>query len=297
MSADGTGHLDTRHVRHAFARAAASYDAHAALQAEVGVRLRENLAELIDSPRRILDLGCGTGRDAVALRWLFADAELIALDLALPMLASARRRCSGDPRFAAACADAAALPLGDATLDLVHANLCLQWCGDPLAVFGELRRVLRPGGLLVFSTFGPDTLHELRDAFATVDGSPHVGRFIDMHDLGDTLLYAGFRDPVLVRENFTLTYPDPLALMRELRALGATNADATRRRTLTGKTHLRRVLAAYPSHDGDGRAIATFEAVYAQAFAPMPGQPVRTPGGDVASFSVDSLRRSRPARR
>jgi malonyl-CoA O-methyltransferase len=150
--------------------------------------------------------------------------------------------------------------------------------------------VLRPGGLLLFTTFGPATLHELRAAFAAADAAPHVGRFVDMHDIGDALLTTGFRDPVLEREDFTLTYSDALTLMRELRAIGATNADVKRPRTLTGKAHLARVVAAYESFRRDGVLPATYEVVYAQAFAPEPGQPRRTAGGEIASFPIERLR-------
>jgi malonyl-CoA O-methyltransferase len=153
--------------------------------------------------------------------------------------------------------------------------------------------VLAPGGLLMFSTFGPDTLKELRSAYADTDGHTHVSRFIDMHDIGDALLASGFRDPVLERDDFTLTYSDAWTLMRELRAIGATNADVKRQRTLTGKAHLRRVVAAYEQFRQDGVLPATYEVVYAQASAPGAGQPRRTPGGDIASFPVDRLRGSR----
>lgn len=153
--------------------------------------------------------------------------------------------------------------------------------------------MLRPDGLLVFSTFGPDTLKELRAAFATVDRTPHVSRFVDMHDIGDALLASGFRDPVLERDDFILTYADARTLMHELRAIGATNADAQRQRSLTGKAHLADVIAAYERFRHGGVLPATYEVVYAIARAPVPGQPVRGAGGDVASFPIERLRGSR----
>jgi malonyl-CoA O-methyltransferase len=197
-----------------------------------------------------------------------------------------------DP-FLLVCADAQALPLADASVDLVHSSLCLQWCEDPGLALAEFRRVLRPDGLLLFSTFGPDTLRELRAAFADVDRMPHVSRFIDMHDIGDALLASGFRDPVLERDDFTLTYADARDLMRELRAIGATNADALRQRSLTGKAHLAGVVAAYERFRRNGVLPATYEVVYAIARAPLAGQPVRSRDGDVASFPIDRLRGSR----
>ncbi len=183
--------------------------------------------------------------------------------------------------------------LADASIDLVYSNLCLQWCEDPGLALDEFRRVLRPGGMLLFSTFGPGTLQELRSAFASIDAAPHVSRFVDMHDIGDALLTTGFRDPVLERDDFILTYADARSLMRELRAIGATNADTKRPRALTGKARLQRVIAAYEAFRRDGVLPATYEVVYAHALAPAPGQPRRTPDGDVASFSIDQLRGSR----
>ena len=292
--------LDRAHIRRAFGRAAAGYAAHAALQAEVGRRLREHLDD-VDAfePARILDVGCGPGDGTLALRERWPAAELIALDLAIPMLRTgsasvpASTASANDPSVLFLCGDALALPLADASVDLVHSSLCLQWCDDPGLALAEFRRVLRPDGLLLFSTFGPDTLKELRAAFAEVDDAPHVSRFIDMHDIGDGLLASGLRDPVLERDDFTLTYADARDLMRELRAIGATNADALRRRSLTGKRHLQRVFDAYERFRRDGVLPATYEVVYAHAFAPDPGQPRRTPQGDVTSFPIERLRGSR----
>jgi len=282
--------LDARHVRHAFGRAAATYEAHAVLQAEVGARLLERLDGDALAPARVLDVGSGPGRGTAALCSRFPDAHVVALDLALPMLHAAALH-AGDPRgFARVGGDAQALPFADGGFDVVHSNLCLQWCDDPGLAIAEFARVLKPGGLLLFSTFGPATLHELRTAFAAADATPHVGRFVDMHDIGDALLTTGFRDPVLERDDFTLTYADALTLMRELRAIGATNADAKRQRTLTGKAHLKSVVDAYEAFRSEGVLPATYEVVYAQAFAPAPGQPRRTPGGEIASFPIERLR-------
>ncbi|MEO5627192.1 MAG: malonyl-ACP O-methyltransferase BioC [Dokdonella sp.] len=282
--------LDAAHIRRAFGRAAATYEAHAVLQAEVACRLRERIDASALAPQRVLDVGCGPGRSSAHLRALFPESQFIALDLALPMLRAARDYLPGSARV---CADAQALPISDASVDLVHSSLCLQWCEDPGLALAEFHRVLRPGGLLLFSTFGPGTLHELRSAFASVDAAPHVSRFIDMHDIGDALLATGFRDPVLERDDFVLTYADARTLMRELHAIGATNADAKRQRALTGKSRLLRAYAAYEPFRRDGVLPATYEVVYAQAHAPPPGQPRRHGGEDIASFPIERLRGSR----
>ncbi len=289
--------LDSAHIRRAFARAAATYEAHAVLQTEVGSRLRERLdGGTAFAPATVLDAGSGPGSGSMALRARYPQAHVVALDLALPML-QVHAGEPGDPhRLSRVCADVQALPLADASLDLVHSNLCLQWCEDPGLALAEFRRVLRPDGRLLFSTFGPDTLKELRAAFARVDSTPHVSRFIDMHDIGDALLASGFRDPVLERDDFILTYADAPSLMRELRALGATNADALRQRSLTGKGHWQRVIDACETFRRDGVLPATYEVIYAYALAPGPGQPRRTPDGDIASFPVARLRGSRRTR-
>jgi len=283
--------LDTQQVRRAFGRAAATYDAHAVLQHEVEQRLLERLDYVAAEPQRVLDLGCGTGRAAIAMRKRWNAAHVVALDLALPML---RRIRSGWLRpLARVNADARALPLADASVDVLFSNLCVQWIDDVPALFDEFRRVLRPNGYLALSTFGPDTLHELRTAWGQVDRGAHVSRFADIARVGDAMMHAGFRDPVLDAEHFTLTYAEAGALMRELKAIGATNADASRRRGLTGKSHWRGMLDAYETFRADGVLPATYEVIYAHAWAPDSAQPRRTRGGEIATFPVDRLRGSR----
>jgi malonyl-CoA O-methyltransferase len=145
----------------------------------------------------------------------------------------------------------------------------LQWCNDPDRVLRECRRVLRPGGVLHFTTLGPDTLVELRRAWQAADpGHVHVSRFLDMHDVGDALVRAGFAEPVLDVERYTLTYPDARDLMRDLKTIGAHNATAGRARGLTGKGVLQRMLDAYESFRSGGLLPATYEVVFAQAWCP-----------------------------
>jgi len=287
-------HLDKQQVRHNFGRAATSYEKHDVLQQEVQSALIERLDFYTAEPGRIIDVGAGTGRGTALLKKRYAKAEVIAVDLALPMLRAAKQHASWLKPFQRVCAEATALPLADHSVDVLHSNLCFQWIDDLKALFDECARVLKPGGLLAFSTFGPDTLKELRASWAEADQQPHVSRFLDMHDVGDAMLAAGLRDPVLDVHRYTLTYSEPRKLLEELQGLGATNADQTRERGLTGKSRYRRMLAAYETMRIDGRIPATWEVVTAHAWGPPQGQGRRgADGGEIASFSVDSLRGTR----
>jgi malonyl-CoA O-methyltransferase len=280
--------LDLHAVRHAFDRAAAQYDRHAVLQHEVEQRLLERLEFVRGEPARILDLGCGTGIASEAMRGRFGGATVIGLDWSRGMLArfSERNRNAALPL----CADMQSLPLPPRSLDLVFSNLAVQWSSTPEALFAGIRKVLRPGGMLLFSTFGPDTLHELRSAWRTADQEPHVNRFTDMHDIGDLLLAAGFSDPVMDVDLLTLEYPDVISLMRELKAIGAHNALAGRSTGLTGKEKFRRVIESYERFRSGDIYPATYEVIYGLAYGPPDGRPVRTAEGEEASFPVDALR-------
>ncbi|MDO1530360.1 malonyl-ACP O-methyltransferase BioC [Fulvimonas sp. R45] len=287
-------HVDRAQVRRHFGRAAHSYERHAALQREVQETLLGRLDFYLEEPSLVVDVGAGPGRGTAQLKKRWPKARVIALDAALPMLREAKRHSGWLKPFQRVCADATALPLPDHSVDVLHSNLCFQWIDDLPALFGECVRVLRPGGLLAFSTFGPDTLKELRAAWAAADGQPHVSRFLDMHDVGDAMINAGLRDPVLDVDRYTLTYSAPRKLLEELQGLGATNADAARARGLTRKSRYRAMLDAYEAMRVDGRIPATWEVVTAHAWGPPPGQSRRTPGGgEIASFSIDSLRGSR----
>lgn len=271
--------FDARHVRRAFSRAAHGYSAAAALQREIQSRLLESLDYLDDPalgrapPATVLDLGSGPGHATQVLRTRWPKARVVAVDLALPMLRQAR---TGWWRPAArVCGDARALPLAAGSVDVLFSNLCLQWVEDLPAAFAGFRRVLRPGGLLLFSTLGPDTLQELRAAFAAADEAPHVSAFASIARVGDALLQAGFRDPVLDRDLFVHRHADLPALMRELRAIGATNALHARRHTLTGRARFSAAAAAYEPLRSGGMLPATWEAIYAHAWAPEAGTPLR----------------------
>lgn len=296
--------FDAKQVRRAFSRSAASYDAAAQLQHAVEARLLESLDYLDDPalqrepPQRVLDLGCGTGRASIAMQKRWPKAQIVSLDLALPMLRQARgtsARSTGwlsNPfarKPAQVCADARALPLAEASVDVLFSNLCVQWVEDLDALFAGFRRVLKPNGLLLVSTFGPETLWELRDAFAHADAAPHVSPFADIAGFGDALVRAGFRQPVLDREEETTHYPDLPALMRELRAIGATNALASRRHTLTGRSRFATAASAYETHRDAQGLPATWETITAMAWAPEAGTPLREGDVDVASIPLSRI--------
>ncbi|GAB2500098.1 malonyl-ACP O-methyltransferase BioC [Arenimonas alkanexedens] len=282
--------FDRRQLRRSFGRAAPNYAAVAALQREAEARLLEQLDYLGDrSPGRILDLGCGPGRAAGAMKKRWPKAEVIALDAALPMLREVPRHTRFWRPVRRVNADVSQLPLADQCADVIFSSLCLQWVDDLPATLSEFRRVLRPDGLLLLSTFGPETLSELRDAYLTCGETPPLSPFVQIQQVGDAMLAAGFRDPVLQRDNYTLTYPDLRGLMQELRAIGAGDARRDRRRGLGGRERLQRVTAAYEPLRRDGVLPSTWEVITAQAWSPAPGAPRRDGGADLASFPADRI--------
>ena len=257
--------LDRTRVRASFARAASSYDQAAVLQRTVADQLLDRFQWVVIDPRRVVDVGTGTGYSLPQLRRRFRKAQVIGVDSAPAMLAVARARRGLWRKSPLVAADGERLPLAGAGIDVIYSNLALQWM-DPVVAFQEFRRVLRPGGLFAFSTFGPDTLMELREAWAAVDDRPHVHPFVDMHDLGDILVHTGFVDPVLDVDRYTLTYEKAADALRDLKRIGAHNAVTGRFSGLTGKTSFQRFVDAYETRRRDGRLPLTYEVVYGQAW-------------------------------
>jgi len=284
-------------IRRAFHGAAGGYDEASVLQLEVGKRLRERLDLVRLTPARVLDVGAGTGIQTAALRERYRKAQVIALDTAAAMLAVARKHGRWLRPLPCIQADARQLPLADNSVDLVFSNMTIQWCSDPVALFREFQRVLRPDGLLLFSSLGPDTLRELRASWAAVDGHAHVNPFLDMHDLGDAMIQARFADPVVDMEPFTLTYPELTGLFRDLRRTGANTVVGQRRRGLLGRAGRDRLYQAYEAYRGaDGLLPATYEVIYGHAWAVDMQPRSRTEGGDVL-VSLETMRGKLPSAR
>ena len=282
-------HLDLTQVRKSFDKAARTYDQAAAVATEIRNRLLERLDIVKLQPKAILDLGAGTGRSSKELRHRYRGAEVIALDLSPGMLAQAERRQAWLRRFDPVIGDAHRLPVKDASVELVFSNLMLEWCHDPDAVFQEIRRVLKPGGLLTFTTLGPDTLRELREGWRKIDPYTRVHRFIDMHDLGDALMRAGLAEPVMDTERLTVTYPDVDTLMKELTASGSSNVAHGRPRGLTTKARLQALRDAVRGEPRAGALPVSVEVVYGHAWAGELRRPQRA-GGEIR-IPVSSLKR------
>jgi malonyl-CoA O-methyltransferase len=276
-------HIDKARARASFGRAANTYDVAAILQKQVREEMLSRLDLVKLNPHTILDAGCGTGLASHALQKRFAKSQVVSLDFALPMLQKTRSTNPNNSLLSQVknllngvkrnllCADIESLPLANASVGLVWSNLAIQWCNDLDAALQEFHRVLQPEGLLMFSTFGPDTLKELRVATSGPVGVTSVSRFIDMHDIGDALVRAGFSAPVLDVERFTLTYDDVKSVMRDLKSIGAHNATDGRARGLLGRGFLTKLEASYEqfrlgSKSEGGKLPATFEVVYGHAW-------------------------------
>jgi malonyl-CoA O-methyltransferase len=277
--------IDKRQVRNSFERAAASYDQAAVLQREVGGRMLSRLDYIKHTPDVILDAGSGTGYGTRQLRLRYPGARMLAVDIASAMHFQARPSVSWWKQLLAVrgnqtsyvCGDIEQIPLKDSCAGLVWSNLTLQWCNDINRTLAEVHRVLQAGGLFMFSTFGPDTLKELRQAFRSADHYSHINRFTDMHDIGDMLVHNGFATPVMDMEYIVLTYDDVTSVMRDLKAIGAHNVTQGRRRGLTGKISWQKGINQYETLRIEGKLPATFEVIYGHAWKLQPRKTILTP--------------------
>lgn len=282
MSFDNVSTLDKAQVRQAFDRAARSYDEYAVLQYDIAERLLERLDVIQTNISTVLDVGCGTGYCTRALSKRYPRAKIVGADLAPEMVSVAESQQGWRRRARYLVGDAEALPVASNSIDLVFSNLAIQWC-DPDKAFAEFARVLKPGGVLMFTTFGPDTLKELRAAWQKVNAAPHVHEFIDMHDLGDALMRAGLAAPVMDMEKLVVNYPDVAGVMRDLKGIGAYNMEPSRARGLTGKRSFQNFQTAYEALAVEGRIPATYEAVFGHAWAPTVQQ--QTDAGHMVSIA------------
>ena len=259
--------LSAANVRMSFDAAADQYDQYAELQRAITDRLFEAFECLRVNPENILDLGSGTGYGSRLLNKFFNKAHVYQIDLSRLMIKKSREK---EPWFFSRnhflCADAKQLPLPDNYFDAIFSSLMLQWCDDLDEVFREVRRVLKPGGLFLFSTFGPDSLKELRECWRMADEQVHVNVFVDMHDIGDSLIRHGLDSPVLNVEHLVVTYDECKRLMHELKNIGAKNINQGRRKTLTGKNRFTKMIKHYEQYRTGNKLPATYEVIYGHAW-------------------------------
>lgn len=282
--------VDRRNVAQAFDDAAKDYDKASLLQQTVADRLVESFDLIKINPTSILDIGSGTGYGSRNLKQRFKKAKIYQSDISGEMLKASRKRA---PKYFSknhfVCADAAQMPIEDNQFDLVFSSLMLQWCNDLDLVFAEVKRMLKPGGVFLFASFGPDTLKELRESWQKADDNIHVNAFVDMHDIGDSLIRNGMDAPVLSVEHIVLTYNDCKQLMRELKNIGAHNVNQGRCKTLTGKERLNKVIAHYEKFRSDNKLPATYEVVYGHAWRPHQERSENV-GDSSQSISLEQLK-------
>ena len=286
--------VDKVKVAASFSRSAQDYAEHAVLQRTVAERLMERLELVSISPKVIIDAGSGPGAAARQLAKMYKGAQVIQFDLSIEML---RQSKSLGPRYFSkqqfVCGDVEKLPLGENLTELFFSSLMLQWCNDLDETFAQIKNTLKRQGLFLFATLGPDTMKELRSSWAEVDDDVHVNTFIDMHDIGDALVRAGFVEPVMDVEHITMTYQNCSSLMKDLKALGASNANVERPKGLTGENKFKNMESAYEKFRIDGRLPLSYEIVYGHAWAPRqetaPGVTPRDQGKE-AYFPISSLK-------
>ena len=286
--------IDKTKVAASFSRSAKGYEEHAVLQRTVAERLLERLSLVNIQPKVIVDAGSGPGGAARQLTKMYKDAQILQLDLSHEML---RRSSLLEPRFFSrqqfVCSDVEKLPLRESSVELFFSSLMLQWCNDLDETFSQIKGALSKRGLFLFATLGPDTLKELRSSWAEVDDDVHVNTFIDVHDVGDALVRAGFVEPVMDTEHITMTYEDCFLLMRDLKSLGANNSNVERSRGLTGQNKIKKMVSAYEKFRTEERLPLSYEIVYGHAWMPThdcASDSALADQDNVAYFPISSLK-------
>ncbi|MFT4560727.1 MAG: malonyl-CoA O-methyltransferase [Gammaproteobacteria bacterium] len=283
--------IDVRNASRAFSFAAKTYDEHATLQRAVADNLLESLDIIKISPQTILEVGAATGYCAQALAKRYPRTPIVLLDQSPAMLSQAHRKLNrwrSRERYVAGNAEK--LPLANGSTDFIFSSLTFLWCNNLDAVLEECHRVLKPNGLLLFSSLGPDTLRELREAWSSVESSPHVNLFVDMHDVGDSLIRAGFASPILECDKTIVNYNDVNALMRDLRGTGSVNSLKGRKKRFTSRREFVQMAETYEKFRSNSKLPATFEVVYAHAWKPERGSRAQD-GSTVATFPFADLKR------
>ncbi len=251
--------------------------------------LLQRLAPVVIRPRHILDLGCATGTGSKQLAHRFRRSRVISLDASFAMLQRTKQRRPLFTKPSALQGDASRIPLKDGSIDLVFANMLLPWIDDLPACFSDIARILPAGGLFAFATFGPDSLSEIREAWHSIDDHWHVNAYPDMHEIGDALIRAGLRDPVLDVDHLTVTYRNTDALYRDLTSAGARNCLRGRRQTLTGKNRFKAMDGLLAARMADHDLSLKLELVYGHAWGGGP----RLPDGEFRVDPSQIIRRQR----
>lgn len=277
--------LNKKRIRKDFSKAASTYDAAAVVQAEICERTLERLQMLKLNPKSILDIGSGTGKSVRALQALYPGAQIFASDFAFPMLIQGQFK-------PAICCDAQHLPIKSASIDLIFSTSTFQWCDDLNQLFAECMRVLKKDGAMVFSTFGPDTLKELRLSWAEIDQQNHVHQFIDMHHIGDYLLANQYHDPVVDREVIVIEYQTLRQLLMDLKATGSRGkfmaSDYSATQGLLGKEKFNQLLQVYNTFQLENNALpASYEVIY--GYARKPNKNYADPKSGEVKVPIDTI--------
>lgn len=257
--------IDKKHLAQSFSRAANTYDSVAGLQRKVGDVLLKKLTPN-QTADVVLDLGCGTGYFTSQLQTAFPHAIVVGVDIAEGMLKFAREHHPSQSTWL--CSDAETLPFADQSVDVIYSNFALQWCANLPKLFSELRRVLKPDGELIFTTLGPDTLHELKSAWQQIDGLVHVNQFHERNQLLAYLQQQGFSEPEFEHTPEIMEFEHLLDLTRSLKALGAQNINRGRATGLTGRKTIQAFKQAYENFRRNNLLPATYDVFYVKVKSP-----------------------------